>query len=246
LEKSTSIELVWVAGHATRDGFSFGPESISTTELGLFLSQAGTVNLVLNTCFGSEQVLTLQRYANVNIIASIDNNLEDTKAWSSGIYLIRKFASTRDLRTAFNDTLGSGLDTFRWYPALRLDEHMAENNRVERLESTVNNLTKTVERLVRALQGDEFSRQQGLIELINKLEDRLDRLEKEYPSNSTHLVVSRGTAILLGVLFIAAVVGLIYTTWVLGGRSVGFNHFYSLYLYFTLHFADFYKLLGIP
>ncbi len=245
LEKAATIELVWVAGHATREGFSFGEESISTTELGLFLSQAGTVNLVLNTCFGANQVTVLQRYANVNIIASIENNIEDTKAWASGIYLIRRFADTKDLRTAFNETLGSGFGDFRWYPALRLNGKMTDNNRVERLEATVTTLNQTVERLVRALQGDEFSRQQGLIELEDKLEERLDRLEKEYPSAGSNLVISRATAILLGILFFAAVIGLIYTTWVLGGRDVGLNNLHSLYLYLTLHLADIYKLFRI-
>lgn len=158
------FDLVWIASHSGEKGFEIGNQTLSPEELGRFLLEARCRDLILNSCFSALHVDAIQRYASVNIVATVRPDLDDVVAWSSALYLTRALIRTNDLWLAYSETMSSGSSIYRWFPRIvRLDDQMNDNSRIDRLE-------RSVEQMINALKGDPFTKSLGLIEAMTSLQ----------------------------------------------------------------------------
>jgi hypothetical protein len=206
------IELLWVASHSGPEGFIFENSVITPTELGLFLYQAKTNDLILNSCFSVAHIAKIQQTLFINILATIQPAIEDKIAWTNAIYLARELAKTGNLVTAYNNLLSSGQEEYQLFPKKRakMDIDSEElTNRLARLE-------RMVENILHVQQGHPEYKQRGVVDIIASLEQRMDQLEERMMSGD-YLYITRGMLILLTVGFTALVIGIIYLTYVMGG-----------------------------
>lgn len=212
-----SVDLVWVCAHSSKEGFVFGEVVISPRELGLWLHQMEVGDLVLNTCFSIQHISEIQRHANVNVVATIEEEIHDNTAWTNALYLGQKLAESSSLQAAYRDTLAESESKYRWFPAPRIKEgRMAERgNELEELQRTVERLEHTVARLVRALQGDNLIESDGLIKMVRNLESRVKVLERKV--DGSKLVLTNWGAIIIILGFVGLLLGFIYMTVKLGG-----------------------------
>lgn len=222
------FSLGWVGTHSGSDGFALSRELLPPDLLGNFALEVGCVDLVLNSCFSAEHVDAIQAKAtHTNIVATIrPEGIPDQEAWSEALYLARRLVKTGSLRTA---QLQAG-PQYRWFPARSapgVESKMNENETLKRIEATT-------DRLVRALQGDEFSRQPGLIASMQSLqndmrdyikadaewkrntEQRIEAIEKIQAEGRTVTVQWRG-AIAFGLTIISCILLIILATRLLSG-----------------------------
>lgn len=156
--------LGWVGTHSGADGWALSNEILPPDVLGNFVQLGGVTDLVLNSCFSAQHVRTIQARAQTcNVVATIDpGGIDDRAAWSAALFLVRRFVRSGDLRQAIDKE-----EQYRWFPAPALGVGGAmDNEALRRLEATT-------ERLVRALQGDEFSRTPGLIAAMQALQNEM-------------------------------------------------------------------------
>lgn len=212
----TKLELVWIASHSSSAGFSFSDVVISPAELGMFLFQAKTEDLVLNSCFSSEHINVIQRYANVNIIATIQPDVLDREAWTSALYLGRELSNS-DLHTAYNSVLVGGSTVYRWYPAPRMVRTTMDTELREIL-IRLDRLEDRMDRVTRAQIGDPEFKQEGIVDILKVLVNRVENIEKRM--NSGNLMhVTRVMIITFITAFILLTAGIIYMIYLLGGYN---------------------------
>lgn len=221
--QGTRIRLLWVAGHAESQGFRFGETLITPREFGLFLHQGKVRDAVFNTCFSMEHVNVIQRHANVNIVATINPEIEDKEAWTNAIYLGKKLIESNSLAEAYQSVLSEGSSGYRWFPAPRIGGSPVANNdeqedELQEIKETVRRLETITSRLVRALPGDSFLRQRGILDVLSEIEKRVTRLEEEKKYNNK-LMLRRTDVVLVIVAFLVLVGGIIYLTYILGGYN---------------------------
>lgn len=233
--RDSPYELVWIASHSGPEGFKLEEEILKPSELGLFLQEAKTSDLVLNSCFSVTHVQQIQQSSNTNILATIDpEGIEDEDAWTSAIYLARSIARTGDLYKSYSEMLVGNSSQYRWFPAPR---PKVQNVPESQLENRLRRMEDSVGDLVRTLQGDQFSRQKGLLQAAEdfqvemksyirsdqdwkrQTEERIKRIEstKDGDSSGKILVITWRTAVYLALLFIACSAILIYLTTTLQG-----------------------------
>jgi len=221
--------LVWVSCHVSVKGFVFGEVEISPKELGLFLKQGRSRDLVLNTCFSLQHVVEIQHHANVNIVATVNSEIEDKNAWTYALYLSRRLAESTSLQAAYWDTLSEETSEYRWFPAPKIGENKMAgdgNDELTEIQETVERLEVTLVRLVRALQGDSLMRSKGLIEMVQDLEKRVSTLEHVVDGNK--LILTRwGLAIVIAI-FVVLIVGFLFLTIKLGGNNIALFHFNTI------------------
>lgn len=219
--------LGWVGTHSGAAGFALANEILPPDMFGHFIREAGCTDLVLNSCFSAEHVDAIQQRApGCNILATIrPDGIDDREAWSAALYLVRRFVKSGDLREALGQ---GGTSQYRWFPApsLGVDRAM-DNEALRRLEATT-------ERLVRALQGDEFSRSPGLIasmqalrddmrdyikadaEWKRKTEERIEAIEEIQAQGRT--VTMQGSAIIVWLTSVAVLIAVVVlATYMLSG-----------------------------
>lgn len=225
------IRLLWVAGHADPRGFMFNDVLITPREFGLFLQQGKVRDAVFNTCFSMDHVNIIQRHANVNIVATINPQIEDKEAWTNAIYLSKKLIDSNSLSEAYRAVLSDGTSGYRWFPAPKVERpemyNDEEENELKEIKETVQRLEAITSRLVRALQGDSFFHQRGLIEVVAEIEKRLIKVEEDHKTENK-LVLRRFDVIMVIVAFLLLVGGIIYLTYILGGYN--FNAITELHL----------------
>ncbi len=220
-------ELGWLGAHSGKDGFALDSEVVSPLEIGSFFAAAGCRDVVLNSCFSAEHVDAIQQVApTCNIVATIrPEGIADQEAWSAALYLVRRFVRVGSLREAQRQ---GGTGQYRWFPAPSPGMSRAmDNEALRRLEMTT-------ERLVRALQGDEFSRSPGLIasmlslqdemrayvradqEWKRKTEERIEAVEEIQAQGRT--VTMQGTALFIWLTVVAVLIAVVaIATYVLSG-----------------------------
>jgi hypothetical protein len=152
--------LGWVGTHSGKAGFALAKEILSPDLFGNFIDESGCADLVLNSCFSAEHVRTIQAKAKrCSIVATIDPaGIDDQTAWSSALFLVRRFARNGDMQEAVDKE-----EQYRYFPARG---GAMDNEALRRLEATT-------DRLVRALQGEEFSRTPGLIASMQSLQNEM-------------------------------------------------------------------------
>lgn len=248
-----TIGLVWVSSHASTTGFTFGTILITPRELGMFVSQAKTHSLVLNTCYSIEHVSIIQQQSpQTSVLATINPNVLDQDAWTNALYLGRRLAETMDLETAYREILATGGSDYRWFPALTQTAEVSGMAREEdkkghtELQQTVARLESTISRLVRALQGDSMLGQRGLVDTVRDLDTRVRRLEHDVGDEK--LVLTRWGAAAVTVLFVVLAGIILFMAYRLGGYNVGTvdTDLNFLPVLSRVLIASLYKLLGVP
>jgi ABC-type multidrug transport system fused ATPase/permease subunit len=189
------FELVMVGAHADQSGIVLSQnEIISASEFGNFLLEIGARQVVLNACATSIHALTIQQIIpDVDIIASIGPTIDDGVAWASALYFARALVRLGDFKEAYFQVMAS--TPYRLFPS-RKSSQMSTRNEID-----VQALAQSVEALTRALQGDQFSKTSGLIEMMRshqiqlqkyiesdeevkkQTNDRLTRLEDAFQNN---------------------------------------------------------------
>lgn len=164
-------DLGWIGAHSGAEGWALTKGILRPTVLGNLLNSGGTTDLVLNSCFSAEHVEAIQENARLtNIVATIrPGGIEDQEAWSAALYLVRQFVRTGSLRAAARQ---AGRQ-YRWFAAREVpgvDEGMDDKAVDARLRRT----EETVDKLVRALQGEQFSSQPGLIAILAKHQQKME------------------------------------------------------------------------
>jgi hypothetical protein len=219
-----SYKLVWLVCHSTSEGFLFSSGVLKPYELGLFLSQASTQEVVLNSCYSSEHVAELQRYApTATVIATILEEVEDSEAATIALYLGRKISEGKDLKTSYLETLVSSDTNYRWFPAVKVGDAMSSEsqfNEIQReigsLKIQVDKLSREVETLVFHIQGDKVYRQKGVIERIENIETNIAIMEQRV-RDASYLTVSRASIIFIALITLVLTVGILFMTYLLGG-----------------------------
>jgi len=194
-------DLGWVGAHSGTDAWALIKEVLPPDVLGNFIDLACCTNLVLNSCFSVQHVDAIQvRGSRCNIVATINpEGIEDREAWAAALPLVKRFVRSGDLRMATRQAGGQ----YRWFPAPGVDDGDGMDNKA--VEERLRRNEETVARLVRALQGDEFTRRPGLIDTlskhqekmelyIEKNEERWEQAEKRFEQRAT-IVMSPQTAL---------------------------------------------------
>lgn len=216
--------LVWIASHAAADGFHFGATLIEPLELGQFLNQAETKDLVLNSCFSGAHVETIQSYANCNVLATIAPEIKDALAWTSALYLAQALTATNSLREAYQQVLAGRGSAYRFYPAPKVQK---------RMDLQQSDLEKNMEWMLRVMSGDPHLHSLGVLDNLEALklnfeahvrnhdawqqsmEVRIKVLEASSPGNT--LILTRQTVRLLLSFLIMAVLLLFFLVYLLRG-----------------------------
>ena len=253
---SEPIDLVWVTSHAGPQGFLFGAICISAEELGLFLAQVKSRDVVLNACHTEEHVVTIQREANTNILATIKPSIIDETAWLYALYLAREFSKTGVLEEAYLEVISNANSEYRWFPAPRRKlgrSGMSEQKDagMEELRNSIRQIEGTVSKLVVALQGDPWTGQDGLIDLSKELKreiehtkNKLESVEKQISANK--LVVDREGLIAIVIIFLLLSLGIMYLTYTLGGYRIAFDSYYPIHPNIDLFATDIGEFPRIP
>ncbi len=164
-------DLVWLWAHSDKLGFKLSDDVITPTELGQFISMTGAADVVLNACFSIEHVETLQRGANVNVVATINpDGISASAAWSTAVYLAKALTDTGDLRSAYNIASANGLAQYRYIPSSGLKMSSPNKN---------DDLWDTVQQLVVAIQGNAFTRTPGMLDEVRGIATKLDSYMRE-------------------------------------------------------------------
>ena len=166
---SGPFDIAWFGTHSNAQGFLFsGGEVVPAAQIGQFLSVARISGVVLNSCFSIEHVDTLQRAANVDVVATIDPaGLNDTLGWATAVYLADGIASTGNLREACRLASANGMVQYRFIPSGA--PHATGSSR-----TVENELRDIVTQLVNAIQGNSFSRTPGILEELRQLSFKFD------------------------------------------------------------------------
>lgn len=219
--------LVWVASHSSEQGFMFGATLIKPVELAQFLEEAKATDLVLNSCYSIDHISQIQGISNVNVVATIDPNLDDKLAWSSALYLATSLVRNGTLRQAYQTVLAGSGSPYRWFPALRVRTNtVQEENVLDRVE-------KSLDRVMRILHGDPYLHAAGIVDLVSNLqttlkehvesdeqwkretEVRIRVLEANNPGAT--VILTRQTVRLLITFFILATIFLFFIVYLLRG-----------------------------
>ncbi len=167
------FSLVWMGAHSSAEGFMLDKGVLTPDALGRFLAEAQARDLVLNSCFSAGHVDAIQRYTTTNIVATIKpEGIEDREAWRTALYLGRALARTKSLHAAYLQVSAGGMTQYRWFPAVQA-VGWGQQTMSDRSDARMERIEETTERLVRALQGDPFSRSPGLIETIQSLQNEM-------------------------------------------------------------------------
>ncbi len=171
---SGGYDLVWLWAHSSPAGFVMSDgEALTPAEFGQFVSMSGARDVVLNTCFSLEHVETIQRGADVNIVATIDpRGVSVDMARATATYLAKALVSTGgDLRGAYLAASANGLVQYRFIPAggSRMSSPVRNND----------DLRETVQQLVTAIQGNAFTRTPGMLDEVRQMATKLDAYMRE-------------------------------------------------------------------
>lgn len=226
--RDSPFMLVWLASHSGEQGFAFGANIITPTELGQFLVEAKANDLILNSCYSVQHVQVIQNISNVNVLAVLDKELKDTLAWTSAIYLAQALVRTGELYPAYTRILSGNDSVYRYFPSPKkqMDNSPMESSRLEKVE-------KTLEWMGRILSGDPYLHAAGLMDTIDVLretlkqhieadgnwkrdtEARIKLLETTNPTSN--IVLTRQSFRLTIILFIVVSLLLIYLVYLLKG-----------------------------
>lgn len=216
-------ELVWIACHSSAEGFLLGKEFLKPYELGYFLYAVQAKEVFLNSCFSVQFVQEIQGRVDVDIVATIKPEISDTQAWITALYFSKEFVRSKSLRLAYNKLLADGQSSYYWFP--RKAEPMPESGSHD----------ETLNQLTRAIKGDPFTGQPGILETLvgiqkelqlqrqeakdwrANLETRVAKLEENTKVSGSYLVLDRKVVILLFIGFLAALMLLFLLTRILGG-----------------------------
>jgi len=250
------IDIVWVTSHAGPQGFLFGSIYITAEELGLFLNQVNSKDVILNACHTEEHVVTIQRKANTNILATIKPSIDDETAWLYALYLAREFSKTGVLEEAYLEVISNANSEYRWFPAPRRKlgrSGMTEQKDagMEELRDSITKIEGTVTKLVVALQGDSWTGQQGLLDLSKELKREVEQIKDkvksvEHQISASKLVVDRKGLIAIIIVFLLLSLGIMYLTYTLGGYHIAFDCVYPLYPNIGLFVTSCSELARIP
>lgn len=228
------FDLVWVGCHSGEQGFLIGNNILNPNELGLFLKETAARDVFLNSCFSAQFVDMIQRYAmQTNIVATIQPAIPDNQAWVYALYFCKAFVRTKSLEVAYNEILSGGRTYYYWFPA---------RSHVGNVESGERAMPDTLSQLTRAIKGDPFTGQPGILETLQRiqtsmeaqaqqqrtwqttienrlenLEERMTALEKNVRSGGSYLILDRKTVVLLFIGFVFTLMLIFALTKYLGG-----------------------------
>lgn len=209
LAKETNLgnlyQLVWVASHSTKDGITLSDEEIISAEnFARWLVNVNCTLLVLNSCFSAELVTTLQKYANLDIIATIDpNGVSDNEAQISASYLAYTLMSSDNTQMAVQKATGNGASEYRFFPRPRgevvessqfmeIKQFMSDfSDQMRRVDIRLTYVEDVVDPLVRVVQGDPALNYPPLVQQIAELREDLQKRPKPILElNATQVMIT--------------------------------------------------------
>lgn len=210
-------DLGWVGAHSGAEGWQLTKEILPPDVLGNFMELGGCTNLVLNSCFSAQHVEVIQaRATHCNIVATIrPDGIDDHEAWSAALYLVRNFVRSGSLRAAVRQAGGQ----YRWFPAREQGVDEGGGMDEKAIDARLRRTEELVAQLVRALQGEQFSGQKGLIgtleahqlemrDYIRKNEEWKEHIETQFNARQNMTIPPRTALFVLtaGALLIILVV----------------------------------------
>lgn len=171
------LDRFWIAAHMGDQGIALADGVLTIPELAQWIAMSHAEAGVLNGCNSAVHVATIQRFADVDLAAAIQEDLDDERAAITAGYLAQAWSETGDLEQAARLATANGAIEYRFYPAARRPAAMQQN------DPDHSELVAKVEKLIFALQGDPRWGHTGLIPMIEDL--RADfheskRAEAEY------------------------------------------------------------------
>jgi hypothetical protein len=152
-----TYDLLWVMGHSTSEGFLFGNEVITSAELGLFALRVQAKELILNSCTNLQHAQTIQRiYPEVGILVATIN-VADEAAWKFSLFFGKSIITHGCAELAFQREIANTTLDYIWLTRKIPMLHVVDSEII-------------IAKLVRALSGDEFTHQPGLIDAMRSLE----------------------------------------------------------------------------
>lgn len=152
--------VIWFAAHGSDQGIIIGGESLDIVTLAPLLRESAAKLIFINTC--SSERLAEQIYAdcNIHVVCTIADT-PDLIAYATGRRFIRRVAAGDDFRKAFELSRPGGGRLYRYIPTeVRMPNQQQDANH-------------QVEDLVRALTGDNFTGNPGLINELGQLRQEL-------------------------------------------------------------------------
>ena len=169
--------LVWFGLHSSVDGFALVDGVLSPAQAGVWLRNVSARDVVLNACYSVEHVDTIQRAADVDVACTIaPAGVDDRDAWAWGVYAVRAYVQTGDLREAVERASGMGTLQYRYIPcgALQLRGRGGGVGRMppDRIEEQLSSL-------LRAVRGDTENGTPGLAQQMRELQALMLAMQNE-------------------------------------------------------------------
>lgn len=172
------IDIVWFGAHSSEEGWVLdGGEEIKASEFAWFIKLCGATDVILNSCYSVRFVETLRDTANV--VATIsDRGVDDGEAWSTALYFGRALVVNEDVQSAYDNVI-SGIGTQYQFFASR-KKVMTMSAAKQQTDESVNvrELSRSVEQLTRALQGDSFANTPGLIKMMERSQSMMEESQR--------------------------------------------------------------------
>lgn len=160
-------DVVWFAAHGSEQGILIGGEILDITTLAPLLRESDAKLVFINTC--SSERLAEQIYAecDVHVVCTVAPT-PDLTAFSTARRFIRRLAAGDDYRRAFELSRPGGGRLYRYIP----------NNVEVKMANQQPDTNHQVDDLVRALTGDRFTGNPGLISELGQLRQELSEYIK--------------------------------------------------------------------
>lgn len=166
-----AIDRFWLAAHIGEQGIDLADGVLTIPELAQWIGMSHAGEGVLNGCGSAQHVSTLQRFANVDLAASIHEDLDDEAARITAGYLAQAWIETGSLEEAARRATANGAIEFHFYPAPRRARSMAPPITPDEAQTqpAPADLGAKVDKLIGTIQGDPAWNQPGLIPTLNAL-----------------------------------------------------------------------------
>ena len=165
------IEGFWFIGHSGPSGIVANNQTLSPAVIGQYLSTAGVQWSYFSSCESAAFIQQVQAVYSHDAYAYIVE-VADLPAWRTAALIAAKYANVGNIHQAVRAGAPANSTALRFFPNGTGDEGEMSQKELDQVEMLSQQLTE----LEKVLIGDQWHRQDGLIETVRTLQRDVDSM----------------------------------------------------------------------
>jgi len=198
-----TYDLLWMATHSSEEGFLLSDGVISPAEFATDIKTSSIERLFLNSCASVHTAVLINENLGLELICSI-LDIPDREAFKTGMRLA--YHLSRDSSFARAYELSRPIDNRQY---LYLPGSMMTKGEQRTVASGVESVHEDVKRLIMLMEGNRQYNITGVLQTIEKLDQRVLRNEGRLSLMTTVL----GSLTIVNVIMLIAIVVTIIRSW---------------------------------